>query len=75
MAIQSGYHYAQPLHRHLGVSASARASLHSYDTVEDIDDFIQALNDTVSFFKRESYFQFNSLSHLPLKSCFDYLDS
>ncbi|KAL6272138.1 hypothetical protein ACE6H2_022830 [Prunus campanulata] len=50
VAIQSGHHYAQPLHRHLGVSASARASLHSYSTVEDIDDFIQALNDTVSFF-------------------------
>ncbi|XP_008218813.1 PREDICTED: cysteine desulfurase 1, chloroplastic [Prunus mume] len=50
VAIRSGHHCAQPLHRHLGVSASARASLHFYNTVEDIDDFIQALNDTVSFF-------------------------
>ncbi|XP_021800395.1 cysteine desulfurase 1, chloroplastic-like isoform X2 [Prunus avium] len=50
VAIRSGHHCAQPLHRHLGVSASARASLHFYNTVEDIDDFIRALDDTVSFF-------------------------
>ncbi|PQQ13523.1 cysteine desulfurase 1 chloroplastic [Prunus yedoensis var. nudiflora] len=50
VAIRSGHHCAQPLHRHLGVSASARASLHFYNTVEDIDDFIWALNDAVSFF-------------------------
>ncbi|CAL9021366.1 unnamed protein product [Prunus brigantina] len=34
------------LHRHFGVTASARASLHWYNTVEDIDDFIQALHDS-----------------------------
>ncbi|GLT81807.1 hypothetical protein SLE2022_002390 [Rubroshorea leprosula] len=50
VAIRSGHHCAQPLHRYLGVSASARASLHFYNTKEDVDDFIQALNDTVSFF-------------------------
>ncbi|KAM0972374.1 hypothetical protein ACFX19_020369 [Malus domestica] len=50
VAIRSGHHCAQPLHRQLGVSASARASLHLYNTVEDVDDLIRALNDTVSFF-------------------------
>ncbi|KAM1316668.1 hypothetical protein ACFX13_020418 [Malus domestica] len=50
VAIRSGHHCAQPLHRQLGVSASARASLHFYNTVEDVDDLIRALNDTVSFF-------------------------
>ncbi|XP_044483629.1 cysteine desulfurase 1, chloroplastic [Mangifera indica] len=50
VAIRSGHHCAQPLHRHLGVNASARASLHFYNTKEDVDDFIQALNETVSFF-------------------------
>ncbi|GAV57322.1 Aminotran_5 domain-containing protein [Cephalotus follicularis] len=50
VAIRSGHHCAQPLHRYLGVSASARASLHFYNTKEDVDDFIQALNDAVSFF-------------------------
>ncbi|WRX33108.1 Aminotransferase class V domain - like 10 [Theobroma cacao] len=50
VAIRSGHHCAQPLHRYLGVNASARASLHFYNTEEDVDDFIRALNDTVSFF-------------------------
>ncbi|KAL6984241.1 Cysteine desulfurase 1, chloroplastic [Sarracenia purpurea var. burkii] len=50
VAIRSGHHCAQPLHRHLGVNASARASLYFYNTKEDVDDFIRALKDTVSFF-------------------------
>ncbi|KAJ9146622.1 hypothetical protein P3X46_028861 [Hevea brasiliensis] len=50
VAIRSGHHCAQPLHRHLGVNASARASLYFYNTKEDVDAFIQALNDTISFF-------------------------
>ncbi|KAG7010312.1 Cysteine desulfurase 1, chloroplastic, partial [Cucurbita argyrosperma subsp. argyrosperma] len=50
IAIRSGHHCAQPLHRALGVSSSARASLYFYNTKEDVDYFIQALNDTVNFF-------------------------
>lgn len=50
VAIRSGHHCAQPLHRYLGVTASARASLHFYNTKEDVDDFIQALSDTINFF-------------------------
>ncbi|KAI9126522.1 hypothetical protein K1719_002118 [Acacia pycnantha] len=50
VAIRSGHHCAQPLHRYLGVNASARASLYFYNTKEDIDSFIDALKDTVSFF-------------------------
>ncbi|KAA8519056.1 hypothetical protein F0562_016170 [Nyssa sinensis] len=50
VAIRSGHHCAQPLHRHLGINASARASLYFYNTKEDVDDFIEALKDTVSFF-------------------------
>ncbi|KAJ9699038.1 hypothetical protein PVL29_007890 [Vitis rotundifolia] len=46
----SGHHCAQPLHRCLGVSASARASLHFYNTKEDVDAFIHALVDTINFF-------------------------
>lgn len=49
VAIRSGHHCAQPLHRYLGINASARASLHFYNTKEDVDYFIHALNDTVSF--------------------------
>ncbi|POO01516.1 Cysteine desulfurase [Trema orientale] len=50
VAIRSGHHCAQPLHRYLGISASARVSLHFYNTKEDVDYFVQALNDTVNFF-------------------------
>ncbi|XLU44943.1 hypothetical protein S245_039757 [Arachis hypogaea] len=50
VAIRSGHHCTQPLHRYLGVNASARASLYFYNTKEDVDNFIQALNDTVNFF-------------------------
>ncbi|CAJ1962878.1 unnamed protein product [Sphenostylis stenocarpa] len=46
VAIRSGHHCAQPLHRSLGVSSSARASLYFYNTKEDVDYFIHALNDT-----------------------------
>ncbi|CAK9184855.1 unnamed protein product [Ilex paraguariensis] len=50
VAIRSGHHCAQPLHRYLGISASARASLYFYNTKEDVDDFIRALKDTINFF-------------------------
>ncbi|XP_062171980.1 cysteine desulfurase 1, chloroplastic isoform X2 [Alnus glutinosa] len=50
VAIRSGHHCAQPLHRCLGVSASARASLYFYNTKEDVDSLVWALKDTVSFF-------------------------
>ncbi|XP_010244550.1 PREDICTED: cysteine desulfurase 1, chloroplastic [Nelumbo nucifera] len=50
VAIRSGHHCAQPLHRFLGVGSSARASLHFYNTKEEIDTFILALKETISFF-------------------------
>ncbi|KAL8201858.1 hypothetical protein R6Q57_011005 [Mikania cordata] len=50
VAIRSGHHCAQPLHRYLGINASARASLYFYNTKEDVDDFIRALVDTIAFF-------------------------
>lgn len=50
VAIRSGHHCAQPLHRHLGISASARASLHFYNTKDDVDRFIDGLTDTINFF-------------------------
>ena len=50
-AIRSGHHCTQPLHRHLGVSATARASLYFYNTTEDVDRFIVGLKDTIDFFQ------------------------
>jgi cysteine desulfurase/selenocysteine lyase len=50
VAIRSGHHCTQPLHRILGVAGTARASLYFYNTREDIDAFIKALKDTIEFF-------------------------
>lgn len=50
VAIRSGHHCTQPLHRILGVSGSARASLYFYNTREEIDAFIAALKETIDFF-------------------------
>lgn len=50
IAIRSGHHCTQPLHRILGVAATARASLYFYNTYEEIDRFVDALKDTIDFF-------------------------
>ncbi|MGK7925997.1 MAG: SufS family cysteine desulfurase [Spirulina sp.] len=51
VAIRSGHHCTQPLHRLLGVTGSARSSLYFYNTRDEIDRFIVALKDTIDFFK------------------------
>lgn len=50
IAIRSGHHCTQPLHRHLVIPATARASLSFYNTREEIDVFIKALKETLDFF-------------------------
>ena len=50
VAIRSGHHCTQPLHRILNASGSARASLYFYNTRSEIDSFIVALRETIDFF-------------------------
>ncbi len=50
VAIRSGHHCTQPLHRILGVPGTARASLYFYNTREEIDVLIAALKETIDFF-------------------------
>ncbi|HEY9597823.1 MAG TPA: SufS family cysteine desulfurase [Cyanophyceae cyanobacterium] len=50
IAIRSGHHCTQPLHRILGIAGTARASLYFYNTREEIDAFIKALKETIEFF-------------------------
>ncbi|TBR61966.1 cysteine desulfurase [Westiellopsis prolifica IICB1] len=50
VAIRSGHHCTQPLHRYLNIPATARASLSFYNTREEIDVFIKALKETIDFF-------------------------
>ena len=50
IAIRSGHHCTQPLHRLFKASGSARASLYFYNTRDEIDRFIIALKETIEFF-------------------------
>ncbi len=50
IAIRSGSHCTQPLHRLFGTEGSARASLYFYNTRDEIDKFVTALKDTIDFF-------------------------
>ncbi len=50
IAIRSGHHCTQPLHRLFDASGSARASLYFYNTRDEIDRFIVALKETIDFF-------------------------
>lgn len=50
IAIRSGHHCTQPLHRLLDASGSARVSLYFYNTRDEIDRFIIALKETINFF-------------------------
>eukprot|EP00250_Pteridium_aquilinum_P003160 c13486_g1_i1 orf=121-1563(+) len=50
IAVRSGHHCTQPLHRHLGINASVRASLYFYNTKAEVDAFIKGLEDTIDFF-------------------------
>ncbi len=43
VAVRAGHHCAQPLMEHLGVSATCRASFGLYNTVEEVDVLIDAL--------------------------------
>ena len=50
IAIRSGHHCTQPLHRLFDASGSARASLYFYNTRDEIDRFVVALKETIDFF-------------------------
>jgi len=50
VAIRAGHHCAQPLMRRLGVVATARASFGVYNTTEEVDRLVDALNTAKSIF-------------------------
>lgn len=53
VAVRAGHHCAQPLMETLGLVATARASLYIYNTQDDVDRLIHALNETKEFFSHE----------------------
>ncbi len=44
IAVRAGHHCAQPLHKHLGLFSTTRASFAFYNTTEDVDAFIDILS-------------------------------
>jgi cysteine desulfurase/selenocysteine lyase len=50
LCIRAGHHCAQPLMRKLGVPATARASFYIYNTEEDVDALIDALEKSKGWF-------------------------
>ncbi len=50
VCVRAGHHCAQPLHRVLGLAATARASVYLYNTPEDIDALVRGLERVRAFF-------------------------
>jgi cysteine desulfurase/selenocysteine lyase len=54
ICIRSGHHCTQPLHRHYGLSGTARASLGFTTTEAEIDRFGEELEGTIGFLREHS---------------------
>lgn len=52
ICVRAGHHCAMPLHEHLGVPASARASFHCYSLREEVDALVAGLHETRRVFAR-----------------------
>lgn len=50
VCIRAGNHCAQPLMRHMGINATSRASFYFYNTKEDVDKLIAAIEKTYNMF-------------------------
>ncbi len=51
IAIRTGHHCTMPLVRSLGVAATARASFYLYNSTDEIDILVEALEQAVRYFK------------------------
>ena len=51
VCVRSGNHCAQPLMRFLGIDSTCRASFYFYNTKEDVDNLVKALNKAYNMFK------------------------
>jgi cysteine desulfurase/selenocysteine lyase len=54
VAVRAGHHCCQPLHRSLDVAATLRASFYVYNTLEEVDALIDALNAARRVYQRKS---------------------
>ena len=56
VCVRSGNHCAQPLLRYLGIDSTCRASFYFYNTKEDVDRLVFALNKAYEMFKNYIHF-------------------
>ena len=52
VCVRSGNHCAQPLMRYFGIDSTCRASFYFYNTKEDVDKLVKALNKAYEMFKK-----------------------
>ena len=52
VCVRSGNHCAQPLLRSMGIDSTCRASFYIYNTKEDVDRLIGALNKAYKMFEK-----------------------
>ena len=52
VCVRSGNHCAQPLLRYMGIDSTCRASFYLYNTKDDVDKLVNALNKAYSMFER-----------------------
>lgn len=53
IAVRAGHHCAQPLHRHLGIPASTRASFGVYSTTDEVDALVEGIITARKMFMRK----------------------
>ncbi len=51
IAIRTGHHCTQPVMRHFGVTATARMSMAFYNTLEEVDSFVDSLKHVIKSLK------------------------
>jgi cysteine desulfurase/selenocysteine lyase len=50
VALRGGHHCTQPLMNKLGVESTARASFYLYNTVAEVDRFVEVIREIQKFF-------------------------
>ena len=54
VAVRTGHHCAQPIHRHFGVHASSRVSFGPCTTTAEVERFLEAVASVSSYFRRRA---------------------
>lgn len=54
IALRAGHHCVMPMHRKLGLAASARASFYVYNTQDDVDALVSGLKKAIDYFAQSN---------------------